>query len=128
MGPIFTLIQSTSTSEEEQMERLYTLLLDTEYLADEPEFEDYYLSPAQSLELINQSEETFGIDILDLPELPEDEREVTQLRLLSQIVEQLLTPVTRNLTILFNGASQRSHLAGNRAEPGSLSARGGPGA
>jgi hypothetical protein len=95
MAPFFALMKSVTSSEEEEAERIFEALLETERLADEPEFETYYFDPVQAFKLLSDSDETVGIDVLDLDDLSEEEQEDTKIQMVARIIEHLLTPDVR---------------------------------
>jgi hypothetical protein len=91
MLPLFPLADDKFISPETSLGPLMTVLLDSQELAEEPEFEDIIIDPVQCVQTFTEIGEELGIDPDEFFELPDEEREDSYYEMLEQLTERLLT-------------------------------------
>ena len=95
MLPLFTEIGDPTASSTSTAEQLIVALLDTDHFADEPEFEEFIIDPLLCLNTFSEVIREFDIEPGSLDELPDEEREDTQMTVREEIIRRLLTDELR---------------------------------
>ena len=95
MLPLFTEIGAPTASSTSTAEQLIVALLDTDHFADEPEFEEIIIDPLLCLNTFSEVIREFDIEPGSLDELPDEEREDTQMTVREEIIRRLLTDELR---------------------------------
>ncbi|MCK4450019.1 MAG: hypothetical protein KAX26_05460 [Anaerolineae bacterium] len=95
MLPLFTEIGAPTASSTSTAEQLIVALLDTDHFADEPEFEEFIIDPMLCLNTFSEVIREFDIEPGSLDELPDEEREDTQMTVREEIIRRLLTDELR---------------------------------
>lgn len=95
MLPLFTEIGDPTASSTSTAEQLIVALLDTDHFADEPEFEEIIIDPLLCLNTFSEVIREFDIEPGSLDELPDEEREDTQMTVREEIIRRLLTDELR---------------------------------
>jgi len=96
MLPLFTEIGDPATSSAPTVEQLIAALLDTDHLADEPEFEEIIIDPFLCLNTLSEVIRKFDLEAESLDLLPDEEREDIQMTIREEIVRRLLTDELRH--------------------------------
>jgi hypothetical protein len=95
MLPLFPLIDDPSTSPAAGVEQLMMTLVASEDLIEEPEFEDIIIDPMRCVDTFVEVGEELGIDPEALSQLPDEEREDTNMQMLEMTTRRLLTDELR---------------------------------
>lgn len=95
MLPLFTEMGDPAASSTSTAEQLVTALLDTDHFADEPEFEEIIIDPVLCLNTFSEVLQEFDLEPGSLDELPDEEREDTQMTIREEIIRRLLTDELR---------------------------------
>ena len=95
MLPLFTEIGDPTAPSTSTAEQLIVALLDTDHFADEPEFEEIIIDPVLCLNTFSEVIREFDIEPGSLDELPDEEREDTQMTVREEIIRRLLTDELR---------------------------------
>ena len=95
MLPLFTEIGDPTAPSTSTAEQLIVALLDTDHFADEPEFEEIIIDPLLCLNTFTEVIREFDIEPGSLNELPDEEREDTQMTVREEIIRRLLTDELR---------------------------------
>ncbi len=95
MLPLFPLTDDPSTSPAAGVEQLMMTLVASEDLIEEPEFEDIIIDPMRCVDTFVEVGEELGIDPEALSQLPDEEREDTNMQMLEMTTRRLLTDELR---------------------------------
>lgn len=117
MLPLFPRIDDLSASPLPAMEQLMMALVDSGYMADEPEFEEIIISPMLCANTFVEVAEELDIDPDSLDELSLEDQEDAKLSILEGTIERLLTDELRqDITDGLNDLRLRLKRSGDREE------------
>jgi hypothetical protein len=117
MLPLFPEMDDLSAPSASAAEQLVIALLDTDYFADEPEFEEIIIDPLLCLNTFSEVVQEFDIEPGSLDSLPDEEAEDIQMTMREEIVRRLLTDELRQDIINgLNDLRLRLKRAGDREE------------
>jgi len=115
MLPLFPLVDDPSASPADGVEGLMMALLASEGLIEEPEFDEIFIDPMRCVDTFVEAGEELGIDPQALSQLPEEEREGTQMNMLEMTTQRLLTDELRqDILDALSDLRQRLKRAGKR--------------
>ena len=95
MLPLFPEIGDPAASSVSTAEQLMITLMDSDNMADEPEFEKIFVDPMLCLNTFSEIVRELDIEPESLNELPDEEREDTQMTIREEITRRLLTDELR---------------------------------
>ncbi|MEW5956546.1 MAG: hypothetical protein AB1801_02400 [Chloroflexota bacterium] len=95
MLPLFPLAGERQVLPEASLEPLMMSLLDSQELAQEPEFQDIIVNPLQCVQTFSEVAQELGIEPDDFSELPDEERGDTHFELLETTIQRLLNDELR---------------------------------
>jgi len=95
MLPLFPEFGDPAASSVSGAEQLMTVLMDSDSMADEPEFEKIFVDPTLCLHTFSEVVRELDIEPESLNELPDEEREDAQMTIREEIVQRLLTDELR---------------------------------
>jgi hypothetical protein len=95
MLPLFTEMGDPSASSASTTEQFIVALLDTDHLADAPEFEEIIIDPLLCLNTLSEVVQEFDIEPGSLDSLPDEEAEDIQMTIREELVRRLLTDELR---------------------------------
>jgi len=99
------------------VEQLMRLLVSSGDLVDEPEFESIFVSPLECVDIFVEVGQELGVDPASLAELPDEELEEIQLRMMEGTIQRLLTDELRGEILkALNDLRQRLKRAGKPKE------------
>jgi len=117
MLPVLPSIADAATTEGVTVKRLMTILLESERVADEPEFRQIIFDPLVCAQTFVEVGTEMGIDPQSLPALDEEERENVQMDILEETARRLLTADARQEILnRLNSLRLRLKQSGKREE------------
>jgi hypothetical protein len=91
MLPLFPRLGDASATSISAAEEFMMTLLASGYMADEPEFEEMMVDPMLCLDTFSEVVQELAIEPESLDELSDEDREDTQMRILEEVTQRLLT-------------------------------------
>ena len=95
MLPLFPKIGDPAASSISTAEQLMITLMDSDSMADEPEFKEIFVDPMLCLDTFSEVVRELDIEPESLNELPDEEREDAQMTIREEITRRLLTDELR---------------------------------
>jgi hypothetical protein len=115
MLPLFPLVDDPAASPADGVEQLMMTLLASEDLIEEPEFDELFIDPMRCVDTFIEVGEELGIEPEALGQLPDEEREDTQMDMLEMTTQRVLTDELRqDILDALSKLRQRLKRAGKR--------------
>jgi hypothetical protein len=115
MLPLFPLVDDPAASPADGVEGLMMTLLASDHLIEEPEFDEIIIDPMRCVDVFIEVGQELGIEPEALGQLPEEEREDTQMNMLEMTTQRLLTDELRqDILNALSNLRQRLKRAGKR--------------